>query len=76
MLQGTDRGGTQAVERDWADTCGERSKIDRDKYIKALPDLVDRAVNEAMTIAVTRVPESEDVEKMFTYAYDGKPVDF
>ncbi len=51
-------------------------KIDRDKYMKAMPDLVDRAVNEAMTIAVTRVPESEDLEKMFVCAYDGKPVDF
>jgi len=51
-------------------------KIDKDKYMKALPDLIDRAVNEAMTIAVTRVPESEDIEKMFICAYDGKPVDF
>jgi alcohol dehydrogenase class IV len=51
-------------------------KIDRDKYMKAMPELVDRAVNEAMSIAVTRVPESEDLEKMFVCAYDGKPVDF
>jgi alcohol dehydrogenase class IV len=51
-------------------------KIDREKYVKAMSDLVDRAVNEAMTIAVTRVPESEDLEKMFICAYDGKPVDF
>jgi hypothetical protein len=29
-----------------------------------------------MTSTVTRVPESEDLEKLFTYAYDGKPVDF
>ena len=51
-------------------------KIDRDKYIKAMPELVDRAVNEAMTIAVTRVPEASDLEKMFIYAYDGKSIDF
>ena len=51
-------------------------KIDRAKYEKAMSGLVDRAVNEAMTIAVTRVPESEDLEKMFLCAYDGKPVDF
>jgi alcohol dehydrogenase class IV len=51
-------------------------KIDRDKYMKAMPELVDRAVNEAMSIAVTRVPESEDLEKMFVCAYDGKSVDF
>ena len=51
-------------------------KIDKDKYMKAMPDLIDRAVNEAMSIAVTRVPESEDLQKMFICAYDGKPVDF
>jgi hypothetical protein len=51
-------------------------KIDKDKYMKAMPDLIDRAVNEAMSIAVTRVPESEDLQKMFVCAYEGKPVDF
>ena len=51
-------------------------KIDKDKYMKAMPGLVDRAVNEAMSIAVTRVPESEDLQKLFICAYDGKPVDF
>jgi hypothetical protein len=51
-------------------------KIDKDKYMKAMPELVDRAVNEAMSIAVTRVPESEDLQKMFVCAYDGKSVDF
>jgi hypothetical protein len=29
-----------------------------------------------MTISVTRVPESEDLQKMFVCAYDGKSVDF
>jgi alcohol dehydrogenase class IV len=51
-------------------------KIDRDKFVKAMPDLVDRAVNEAMTIAVTRVPEAEELEKVFICSYDGNPVDF
>ena len=51
-------------------------KIDKDKYMKAMPGLIDRAVNEAMSIAVTRVPESEDLQKLFVCAYDGKPVDF
>ncbi len=51
-------------------------KIDKEKYMKAMPDLVDRAVNEAMSIAVTRVPENEDLQKMFVCAYDGKTVDF
>ena len=50
--------------------------IDKAKYDKAIPDLVDRALNEVMTISVKRIPESEDLIKMFAYAYQGKPIDF
>ena len=50
--------------------------IKREDYVKAMPGLVDRAVNEAPTIALTRVPEAEDLEKMFTCAYDGTPCNF
>lgn len=52
------------------------TSIKREDYIKAMEGLVDRAVNEAMTIAVTRVPESAELEKMFVCAYDGQPCDF
>lgn len=50
--------------------------IKRDDYMKAMPGLVDRAVNEAPTIAITRVPEADDLEKMFVCAYDGTPCKF
>jgi alcohol dehydrogenase class IV len=50
--------------------------IKREDYIKHIDGLVDRAVNEAMTIAVTRVPDGDDLTKVFTYAYDGKEIDF
>lgn len=52
------------------------TNIKREDYIKQMEGLVDRAVNEAMTIAVTRVPDNSDLEKMFICAYDGKPCDF
>jgi alcohol dehydrogenase class IV len=39
-------------------------------------DLVDRAINEVMTITVTRVPDTQDLEKIFLYAYEGKNIDF
>jgi len=54
----------------------KETNIKRDDYMKALPGLVDRAVNEAMTIAITRIPESADLEKMFVCAYDGAPCNF
>ncbi len=55
-----------------AKDCG----IDADEYKAAIPDLVDRATNEVMTFTVSRIPESEDLEKIFMYAYDGKKIDF
>jgi alcohol dehydrogenase class IV len=52
------------------------TNIKREDYIKQMSGLVDRAVNEAMTIAVTRVPDNDDLEKIFICCYDGKPCDF
>jgi alcohol dehydrogenase class IV len=67
--------------RDLAKTVGQPlavkdTGIKREAYMAAMPGLVDRAVNEAMTIAVTRVPDAAELEKMFICAYDGKPCDF
>jgi alcohol dehydrogenase class IV len=45
-------------------------------YQKALLGLVERAESEATTITVARIPDSADLEKMFHYAYEGKPVEF
>ena len=50
--------------------------IDKAKYEESIPGLIDRALNEVMTITVTRVPGEEDLDKIFRYAYDGKPIDF
>jgi alcohol dehydrogenase class IV len=50
--------------------------VDPIQYEAALPGLIDRAINEVMTITVTRVPGEEDLDRIFRYAYEGKPVDF
>jgi len=50
--------------------------IDKNKYDESMPGLIDRALNEVMTITVTRVPGEEDLEKIFRYAYEGKSIDF
>ena len=52
------------------------TNIKREDYIKQLTGLVERAVNELMTLTVTRVADNDDLEKIFTCAYDGKPCDF
>jgi alcohol dehydrogenase class IV len=51
-------------------------KIDKAKYDESIPGLIDRALNEVMTITVTRVPGEEDLGKIFKYAYDGRSIDF
>jgi alcohol dehydrogenase class IV len=50
--------------------------IDKAKFDQEMPALVDRAINEVMTITVTRVPGEEDLTKIFEYAYAGKSIDF
>jgi alcohol dehydrogenase class IV len=50
--------------------------IDRATYDESIPGLIDRALNEVMTMTVTRVPGEEDLGKIFRYAYEGKRIDF
>lgn len=54
----------------------EEAGISREEFEAALPKLTDNATNDsAMTISL-RFPEEEEIEKVFRYMYEGKPVDF
>src|SRR4030066_1497553 len=48
--------------------------IEKAKYEESIPGLIDRALNEAMTMTVIRVPGEEDLGKMFRNAYEGKRI--
>jgi alcohol dehydrogenase class IV len=50
--------------------------VDKAAYEEAIPGLIDRALNEVMTMTVTRIPGEEDLQKIFLYAYEGKSIDF
>ncbi len=50
--------------------------IDKAKFDEEIPALVDRALNEVMTMTVSRIPGVEDLTKIFEYAYAGKSIDF
>jgi alcohol dehydrogenase class IV len=50
--------------------------VDQAQYEKAIPGLIERALNEVMTMTVTRIPGEEDLGKIFQYAYAGKSIDF
>jgi alcohol dehydrogenase class IV len=50
--------------------------IDKAKHDESIPGLIERALNEVMTMTVTRIPGEEDLGKIFHYAYEGKSIDF
>ena len=50
--------------------------ISREDFEKRLDDLVTRAANSSCTFMNPRVPDVEDIRKLFIYAYEGKKVDF
>jgi alcohol dehydrogenase class IV len=50
--------------------------IEKAKYEKEMPGLISRALNEIMTMTAPRVPGTEDLDKLFRYAYEGKSIDF
>jgi alcohol dehydrogenase class IV len=45
-------------------------------YQEALPKLVNYAICAPEIVATPRLPYTEDLEKLFFYAYEGKTVDF
>lgn len=46
------------------------------EYRAAIDLLASNALNDTQTIMSTRVPEMDDLRRLFDYAYDGRPVDF
>jgi alcohol dehydrogenase class IV len=50
--------------------------IDKAAFERELDHLISNAMNDTQTIMATRVPEEDDLRKLFTYAYSGKKVDF
>lgn len=50
--------------------------IEKAEYERSIPALIERAINEVMTMTVARVPGEDDLEKIYRYAYDGKSIDF
>jgi alcohol dehydrogenase class IV len=54
----------------------EEAGVSQDAFEAALPKLTDNAINDsAMTISL-RFPEDEEVEKIYRYIYEGRPIDF
>lgn len=50
--------------------------IARQAYEEQLDKLVDDALNDTQMVTAVRAPSSEEIRKLFLYAYDGRAVDF
>jgi alcohol dehydrogenase class IV len=50
--------------------------ITHESYTEAMPLLVDNAETDTMVVSCTRFPSTEEVERLFYHAYEGKPIDF
>jgi alcohol dehydrogenase class IV len=51
-------------------------RVERVTFQDSLETMLDHAQNDTQIVAAPRVPEREELEKLFWYAYDGKQVDF
>lgn len=54
----------------------EEAGVERDALTAVLPTLVMHVDVDANTLQSRRIPETEEVERLFWYAYEGKAVDF
>ncbi|MEJ2735956.1 MAG: iron-containing alcohol dehydrogenase [Anaerolineae bacterium] len=50
--------------------------IDEKAFTEALPLLIDNAETDTQIVSSCCIPDSEELERMFLYAYEGKPIDF
>jgi alcohol dehydrogenase class IV len=50
--------------------------IDREQYTAVLDDLVAKAAADHALLTTVRMPEDDEMRRLFEYAYDGRQVDF
>ncbi|HFD39466.1 MAG TPA: iron-containing alcohol dehydrogenase [Anaerolineae bacterium] len=54
----------------------QEAGIPADEFEASLPKLVANALNDSAMIISPRFPEEEEVERLYRYAYEGRPIDF
>jgi len=52
------------------------AEIEREALQERMDKLIENAENEATTVVHPRIPTTEEMERLFLYAYEGKEIDF
>jgi alcohol dehydrogenase class IV len=47
-----------------------------DSYTGAMPHLISNTETDTQIVMSPRIPDAEEVERLFHYAYEGRPIDF
>jgi len=50
--------------------------ISAEQFEAGLPKLVENAESDATLVVSARMPDSAELERLFRYAFEGKPIDF
>jgi alcohol dehydrogenase class IV len=50
--------------------------IEREAVERRMDKLIENAENEATTVVHPRIASAEELERLFTYAYEGREIDF
>jgi alcohol dehydrogenase class IV len=45
-------------------------------FTRILPQMVENTETDTQMVSSCRIPDTEEVERLFHYAFDGKPIDF
>jgi alcohol dehydrogenase class IV len=57
-------------------TCVAWDGVKSEDYETRLDELVNNAFNDTQMLTAVRAPDYDELRKLFSYAYDGRPVDF
>jgi len=64
------------MERTSQPTALKEMGISADRFEEALPALMQKAWMDTSAVTSARIPDDEELEKLYRYAYKGKSVDF
>jgi alcohol dehydrogenase class IV len=54
----------------------QEAGLSEEQFEARLPKLIENAESDATLVVSARIPNSAELERLFRYAFAGKPIDF